>query len=585
MRVPAVDLIRWARPAALLLGLLCFVPALSAGFYGDDFVLLSTLEGSAPSTANPANLYLYSTGKPAEVATLVQGGAFPWWTHPGFKVALWRPLTSVLLRLDHAAFGLRPLGYHAHSLLWFLGLVGVVGALYRRLFPGAVAALAVLVFAVDESHWLISSWVSNRHAIISAVAGFLGLLMHLRWREQGYRPGLPLSLAAFAIGLAAGESGLQSFAFVAAYELVGARGGAGQRVRALMPALGLAVGYLVLYKLSGFGARNAGAYIDPIGETSRFLGRALIIAPSMLAELLGGTEVLYALHRPVPVIRVLLTFAVLGGGGALLWRALRALPEAERRTTCWFLLGGLLALVPPIASQRDPYGTSRSVLFSSVTSALAIAVVLRHVFLRAREAAGRARWTATSILALLTLSRFVLDPIATFISSWELARIGEQMVVSARAVDADGPPGTEVVLLSAADYLTGYGPLMRSVDQRQPLRPWWNVSWSPLEQEVRRIAPNAFELSVPTGALLTHDFERFYRADPRPLTIGQTFDTRLMRVKIVDRNAEGPSRIEVVFDRSLDDPSLHFLAYSGGALRRVSMPPLGGRLLLSAIAP
>jgi hypothetical protein len=353
-----------------------------------------------------------------------------------------------------------------------------------------------------------------------------------------------------------------------------------------MPALGLAVGYLALYKLSGFGAQNAGAYIDPIDETSRFLGRALIIAPSMLAELLGGTEVLYALYRPEPVIRVLLTLAVLGGFGALLWRALRALPAAERRTACWFLLGGLLALVPPIASQRDPYGTSRSVLFSSVASALAIAVVVRYVFLRAREAAtGRARWTATSILALLTLSSFVLDPIATFISSWKLAHIGEQMVVSARAVDADGPPGTEVVLLSPADYLTGYGPLMRSVDLRRPLRSWWNVSWSPLQQEVRRIAPNAFELSVSPGALLTHDFERFYRADPRPLTIGQTFDTRLMRVKIVDRNAEGPSRIEVVFDRSLDDPSLHFLAYSGGALRRVSMPPPGERLQLSAIAP
>jgi hypothetical protein len=38
----------------------------------------------------------------------------------------------------------------------------------------------------------------------------------------------------------------------------------------------------------------------------------------------------------------------------------------------------------------------------------------------------------------------------------------------------------------------------------------------------------------------------------------------------------GPTRVEFRFDRPLDDPSLRFLGWLDGGLRRISMPEVGG---------
>ena len=581
-------LVRWSLPAALVLGFLCFVPSLGAGFFGDDFVFLSTMEGHPPCTCTPDNLYDYSNGSPDQVSALVQEGKFPWWTLPELKISLWRPLTSALLQLDHRLFGVSPPGYHAHSLLWFLLLVTVLGLLYRRALPGGLAALAILVFAMDESHWLIVSWMSNRHALVSATAGFLGLLFHVRWREQGWRPGLPLSVVAFAAGLAAGESGIQIIGFVAAYELAGAPDGRAQRIRGLLPALGLGVLYLALYKMHGFGAHGAGAYIDPISEPARFLERALLIAPTMLAELHMGTEAFYGLYRPPLPVLAAITATVLAAVTWLFLRALRDLPAEQARACRWLVLGTLLALLPPIASQRDPYGTSRSVLFASAGSAVAVAVMLRYglQLLRNRAAATPGlRRAALPIVFLLALMNLFVEPIATAVASSLLARMSNESMQAAQQLDIDGPPGTEVVLLTGAEALTGYGPLMWAMERRVRPKPWWSVSWSDREQELRSTGPRSFELSVRSGAFLRYDFERFYRATATPITAGQTFSNRLMRVEVLEANEQGPTRLSFTLDRPLDDPSLIYLAWRDGALRRVRLPAMNEVMVLRPPPP
>lgn len=579
---------RWCLPAALFLGFLCFVPALSADFFGDDFVFLSALDGHPPCTCTPYNLYDYSNGSPDQVSELVQQGIFPWWTLPDLKISLWRPLTSALLQLDHRLFGVAAPGYHAHSLLWFLMLVAVVGLLYRYVLPGGLSALAILVFAVDESHWLIVSWMSNRHAIVSATAAFLGLLCHVRWREQGWRAGLPLSLLAYTAGLAAGESGIQIFGFVAAYELVGAQGRRAQRIRALLPALGLGVIYLALYRAHGFGAHGAGAFIHPISEPARFLERAMLIAPSMLAELHLGTEVLYGLYRPPLPVLAAITAAVLVAITWLFLRSLRALPAEQARACRWLVLGTLLALLPPIASQRDAYFTSRSVLFASVGSAVGAASMLRygwHLLRNRVAAAPGVRRIVTPVVGLIALMNLLVEPIATAMASWQLARTSHERMRVARQVDIDGAPGTEVVLLTGARALTGYGPLMRAVDRREPPHTWWSVSWSDREQELRRSGPRSFELAVRDGAFLRNDFERFHRMTATLVKAGQTFSNRLMRVEVLEAGTQGPTRLLFTLDRPLDDASLIYLAWQDGALRRVSLPALGEVMVLRPPPP
>ena len=92
-----------------------------------------------------------------------------------------------------------------------------------RLSPAVSAALAgtggvpaLFLFAVDESHLFAALWLANRNALVAAVPVLFGLCAHLRWREDGWRWGLPLSLGGYVVGLLGGETALGALAYLAA---------------------------------------------------------------------------------------------------------------------------------------------------------------------------------------------------------------------------------------------------------------------------------------------------------------------------------------------------------------------------------
>src|SRR5690606_22597983 len=135
------------------------------------------------------------------------------------RVGFFRPLSSALIHLDLAAFGDRVVLWHLHSIAWYLALLALVLALYRRVLPPGAAELAVLFFAVDDAHSIPVGWLANRNSLVAAVPALAGLLLHLEWRERGFKPGAPLSALAYAVALLGGESALGALAYVGAYEL------------------------------------------------------------------------------------------------------------------------------------------------------------------------------------------------------------------------------------------------------------------------------------------------------------------------------------------------------------------------------
>jgi hypothetical protein len=109
-----------------------------ATFMADDLIQLGMLEDVSPNSwAGPLQLYTLSDGDPAHVRAMKDAGAFPRFFDPHFKMAFCRPLSSALLALDHAVFGLRPWGYRLHGVLWFMTLVAGLGLLLRRVLPDA----------------------------------------------------------------------------------------------------------------------------------------------------------------------------------------------------------------------------------------------------------------------------------------------------------------------------------------------------------------------------------------------------------------------------------------------------------------
>jgi hypothetical protein len=59
-------------------------------------------------------------------------------------------LASVLLSLDDRIFSDVAVGWHLHSIAWYLALVVAVAGLYRRVLPRATATIATLLFAVCQ---------------------------------------------------------------------------------------------------------------------------------------------------------------------------------------------------------------------------------------------------------------------------------------------------------------------------------------------------------------------------------------------------------------------------------------------------
>ena len=237
-----------------------------------------------------------------------------------------------------------------HPLAWNSALI-VAATLLLRKSLGSVGPVAALLYLLDDNRWMAVGWLSNRNAIVALSLGLFGLLAHLRWREDGWRAGAPLSLVLFAAALTAGEFGLGALIFLGSYELFGAPGRPVERARALAPALILGLCWAAFYQGSGYGASGSLVYIDPAREPGMFFAAALERLPILLGTALGPVpgEVATADPRlvgPAAALGALLSLG-LALGLRLVWARLE---DADRRGLRWLVPGGLLATAPVLAT-------------------------------------------------------------------------------------------------------------------------------------------------------------------------------------------------------------------------------------------
>jgi tetratricopeptide (TPR) repeat protein len=182
----------WALAAAVaLVGVVVYLPALANGFTNWDdpgYVVENPHLG-------PLDLHFLA------------------WAFTTFRQANWNPLTWLSLGIDHALWGLDPLGYHLSNVLLhgvtILIVVLLVGTLFARV-RGAwdgrcqVAAATVgLIFAVHPLHVESVAWVTERKDVLCGVFYVLAVFCYLRFAERHSRMQYLASLAAFAMALSA----------------------------------------------------------------------------------------------------------------------------------------------------------------------------------------------------------------------------------------------------------------------------------------------------------------------------------------------------------------------------------------------
>jgi hypothetical protein len=569
--------------------LLASLPGLFVGFASDDLSQRLMLEGRVPGyTGGWFGLYDF-TPPSLPASALIEQGLFPWFSDPTLALRFFRPLSSATLALDHVLFGRQALLAHLHTLLWLVLLVGVAARLYQRWFSAQAALLAALVFALSGVLAIPVSWLASRHTLVAASFGVLALWAWLRFREDGFKPGLALALLALAAGLLASESGLVAIVLLASYELGthGLRRGA--RTAALFLGLGLV--YVITYAAFGYGARAGGFYVSPFDSPRAYLTAVVLGVPALSAELLLGLPSIAAGigGRPTQLVFAGLGLAAVAGSFFLLRALARTWAGGTRRVLTWLSLGTLVGLVALVGAPASGRVLPLPLLASAALAGHAISGCWGAARGRfgsrghgepaqgwpARR--GRKRWWAA--FGLVVFLQLGISPLVRLSFPSQFRKTGEQQQEIAREADVGAcARGGSLYLVNGSDpNLTLYAAaaLLFYTPEKAGAERLRVLSMAPQPQLLTRTAPGVLQLHVLEPPRRKNPFEQLFRGPEHPLLAGQRVQLAELAVQ-VDEATEGAfTRASFTFPGALDNTRSCLLVWRHGRLENLALPGVG----------
>ncbi len=568
--------------ALVAVGLWLRWPGVGTGFHGDDSIQLAMLRGQFPVERSIWDLFRF-----ADVArdgrALMDFGYLPWWTGPDLRIAMFRPLASGLMALDHAVFGENAFAWHLHSALWFVALLGAVALLFHRLFAPGMALVALGIFALAPAHTAPFAWLANRSALVATTFGVLGLWLHVR--GAGTPRVRLLQAAAFAVALLGGEYALATLTFVVAHELVATGKSVRDRVVATLPAMIPAALLFALRGAFGFGVRGSGYYLDAVNSPIEFASAALRRVPVLAADaVLGIQATWFTLGTPWRAVggwerlEVWRSWHVLFGLVAMAALAVavrfacrRAEPDTARHLR-WLSLGVVLSLVPAAGALPQ----DRVLLPAS----FGIAPLFATLIALAMERFRRGRWFSIEVIgaaAVLTVHvaeaasrshRQILDLVYMAAAQRRWAQEAD--------IPTEGAGARRVLLLAGADFTTNaLLPWLRLVHGQPLPRSYWRLSGSWHVHDLHRIADNVLDVAVLSDDVDETMAGSLYRSAERPLLVGDRVELDGLAVEVQRISRSNPWRVRYTFERSLDDPSFVFIHSTDQGLVRVQIPPVG----------
>lgn len=569
----------WSVPLAGRTAVVCAVlltfPFCFAGIFMDDYFHQLILDQQVEVPMSRWELFTFAWGDSTRLQPLIEYGPYPWWTLPEVQFSFVRPLSVALAQLDHLAFGRAFFWHHLHSLVWYVALAAVATAVFRRALGAfsPVAALATVLFAVSGPHVLPAGWLANRNAMVATVPALLGVVAHVRWREQRDRWALPLSVVCYLVGLSGGEAALGALAYLVAYELAAAAGSWRSRLGALVPAGLVGIGYVVLYRVLGAGAFGSEMYLDPIREPLRFLlhapAKALALAASQFFTVSAQFWMVNSEVRPL----LASAGAVALGLVALLLRRLwPALDGQAQRGVRWLSLGAALSLVPVLAT----FPMDRLLLMPSLGASAVLAVVFRHGL-----RAGHDRLLRYGA-RLLFGTALVLGVGAWPIGWVMLPKVTDFQIRTALDTNfADDTLTGRVLVFVAPDPTSAlYLHRTRVFHGKPRARSWLTLSFAPYAHRLTRVAPDAVELEVVNGRMLETVFEQLVRSSSFPVPEGMQVRLDGADLTVVGLDRGLPSRLRLRFHEPPEGGGYTFAHFAGGKLSPLVLPAVGQTLEL-----
>jgi hypothetical protein len=475
---------------------------------------------------------------------------------------------------------------HLHSLLWFgLGLL-LLSRLYQRLLAQPsmpwLPALALFMYAVDDSHGMTLGWLANRNAILAFTLSLPVLLLHDRGVRDGDARARRVGPLALLIALLAGESALAITGYLFAYALCIDPSPHRQALRRLLPYAAVTAVWAIAYRALGYGARGSGLVVDPGSEPLRYLAMAAERVPVLLVAQLGfppadaweAYPLLAPWLAPVMMAVVLLILLVL---------VLALLPTLRRWPAARFFgLGALLSALP-VAAQ---FPHDRLLLFIGAGAMPLVALLLRDLFeplADERPPLGRAGQRA--VVYGCAVLHLAIAPLLLPLRV-RAALDGERMLTAAdRSID-DSPAvrdKTVVLMNPPLDAFAGFLPPMRAAEGRS--RPhglrWLATGGS--DVRIERIDLRTLRVR-PTGGFLALPSERMQRNPKNRMPIGYTVRFSDLSIEITSLTPDGrPAEILARFERPLEDASYELYAWQEKRFVLFSPPKVGQAVLLPRV--
>jgi hypothetical protein len=589
------------------LALLLTLPALWTGFQLDDLAMRLALLEHPDSSAGPADAFSFIKGDPQANREYMDLGILPWWAAGDLRLAFLRPVSIAFHRLDYTLWPDSAALMHLHSLLWLVALVLAVASLYRRILnPAWIAGLATLLYAIDDAHGYPAAWIANRNALIATTLGVLAIMCHDRWRRDGWRWGPWLASFYLALALFAAELGAGTLAYLFAYAvfLEGREGPTAaarplrvrqstgpqvdwravqlpiwsRRFLSLSPYALIALIWLFVHKLGGYGVAGSGFYVDPFRQPASFLWALFERAPILLLGQwalpqadayvqLRGAEALIMWLRAIGMIFLLV----------LLLR-----PLLRRSATARFwTLGMLISLIPVCATAPS----NRLLFFVAVGGMGLLAQFLGGLADRAgwRPELRPWRWLAWGMTALFLIVHVVLAPLLMAFMTQVPSILGEPSRAAALSLpDEEALNEQDLVIVNSPDHLVfvaylGPERMLRHLPVPQHVRV---LSATPVAVELTRVDDSALRLRYLDGPFVG-PLGTLWRGPDRPMHAGQTIELTGMTAEVVEVTEKGEPR-EVVFRFGvpLEDPSLRWVQWRDGLYVPFVPPAVGETVTL-----
>ena len=556
---------------ALAVAVLLSLPALMGGLQVDDFFQRAKflkLEPYYDGRSPYLSMFEWVMPDRASDPALINRGMYPWDASPLVKIGFFRPLSVAAARLDYALWPDNFVLQHLHSLLWYALAVLIVGRIYYRLpGPRVVAGLALLMFAVADSHAIPVEWLANRNSLLALVWAGLGLLFHLEWRQTHSLFHLFAALVGLTLGLFCGEAALGVFAYLVAYQLLLDPGPYLECLGRLLPYLAVIVAWRLIYSRLGFATSHTAFYIDPALNPLDFAAALLTRAPLLMVSQWFQVPADMLVFFPS---RFILDAGLLAGVAVLFliwvfWPLLRQKPEAR-----FWALGMVLALGPLCAA----FPMNRLLLFAGIGAfGLLSLIAFETGILGAEPTISGWRRTLARILVILHLwIAALLFPLELLTTPVWLGQInGPQK----NRFPAD--PSIEhktLIWINGNWAITWYSPLIRALNHQPVPGASYQLGYMSRSIQVSRTAENRLRLRQQNG-FMPLPMDRIEWDPASPFRVGQRISRPEFDVEVLEVTPDGrPLTAEFTFRQSLDSPDYIWMCWSPG-YHTCSPPPLG----------